>query len=412
MWDFSSVEQTVGDIEQGKMVIVVDNEDAESPGELVMAAQLVTSQTINFMSRHGHGMICMPATKEKLEELGLEMMAPVDLVMTKAAFMVSIDAVGTTRGASARDKAMTIRKFADPDSRPEYFSSPGHVFPLMARPGGALRRAGHTEAAVDLVQLAGLEPVAVMCGGVMDESGDLAKLPFLVSISKEFDLKIVTIQSLIEYRRKSESLVKCLVVIEDFPTRFGTFKLHLYKSDVDKHHHVALALGDISKDEPILVRMHSQCLTGDVFGSMKCDCGEQLEQSMRMIQEEGRGVIVYMRQEGRGIGLESKIRAYKLQDEGYDTVEANHILGFPPDMRDYGIGAQILTDLGVVKLRALTNNPSKRVGLEEHGLEIVERVPIKIKPNKFNKRYLETKRDKMGHMLDDTDEDKGKECHG
>ncbi|HIE04492.1 MAG TPA: bifunctional 3,4-dihydroxy-2-butanone-4-phosphate synthase/GTP cyclohydrolase II [Candidatus Latescibacteria bacterium] len=395
---FASIEEAIEEFRRGKVVIVVDDEDRENEGDFIMAAEKVTPEAVNFMAKHGRGLICVAAPPEHIEKLGLDMMVGRNTALMGTPFTVSIDArEGTTTGISAYDRAITIKKFASPDAKLEDFARPGHVFPLKARAGGVLRRAGHTEAAVDLARLAGLFPAGVLCE-IMDEDGSMARLPKLREIARRFELKIITISDLIAYRWKKEKLVRRVVEV-DFPTRYGHFKLHLYESDVDEHHHLALVKGDIADGRPVLVRVHSECLTGDVFHSKRCDCGDQLERALCMIEGEGRGVFLYMRQEGRGIGLPNKIKAYKLQEEGYDTVEANRLLGFPPDLRDYGIGAQILADLGVRKIRLITNNPAKRVGLEGYGLEIVERVPIEVPPNPYNMRYLETKRDKLGHLI-------------
>jgi 3,4-dihydroxy 2-butanone 4-phosphate synthase/GTP cyclohydrolase II len=398
MADFHTIEEAIEEIRSGRIVIVVDDEDRENEGDFIMAAEKVTPAAINFMAKYGRGMICLPATAERLEELDLGMMVSDNTALQGTPFTVTIDAIdGTTTGISAYDRAMTIKKFVDPKVTSADFARPGHIFPLRARPGGVLRRAGHTEAAVDLARLAGLYPAGVLCE-IMDEDGTMALLPKLFDLSDRFGLKIITIKDLIGYRRRSEKLVRCVEQVQ-MPTYYGNFLLHVYESQVDDHYHLALTKGDIADGDPVLVRMHSECLTGDVFRSMRCDCGEQIDYALRMIEGEGRGTLVYMRQEGRGIGLVNKIKAYKLQEQGYDTVEANRQLGFPPDPRDYGIGAQILLDLGIRRVRLLTNNPAKRVGIEGYGLEIVERLPIEVPPNPENVRYLETKRDKMGHLL-------------
>jgi 3,4-dihydroxy 2-butanone 4-phosphate synthase / GTP cyclohydrolase II len=396
----STIEEALKDIRNGKIVIVVDNEDRENEGDFIMAAEKVTAEAINFMARYGRGLICLPALPERLEELELAMMVNANTAIHGTPFTVSIDALfGATTGISAQDRAETIRQFVDPASRPENFGRPGHVFPLRAMPGGVLRRAGHTEATVDLARLSGLYPAGVLCE-ILNEDGTMARLPELLTIAKKFDLKVITIHDLIAYRRRSEKLVRCVETVE-MPTRFGLFKLHLYDSDVDEREHVALVRGDLSGDEPVMVRMHSECLTGDALGSLRCDCEMNLHSAMEMINKEGRGAVVYMRQEGRGIGLRGKLRAYKLQEEGYDTVDANLKLGFKMDERDYGIGAQILSDLGIHRVRLITNNPSKRVGLEAYGIEIVDRVPVDIQVNEWNLEYMRTKQDRMGHIFKD-----------
>lgn len=395
---FNTIEEAIEDIRQGKMVIVVDDEDRENEGDLLMAAEKVTPESINFMAKYGRGLICLPATRERLEQLDIPPMILRSNAHLNTAYMVSIDArEGITTGISAYDRAVTIKKFTDPEAKPDDFVRPGHVFPLQAVEGGVLRRAGHTEAAVDLAKLAGLFPAGVICE-IMKDDGTMARLPDLMKFARRHSLKIITIADLIEYRRRTEKLVR-RIASANLPSIYGTFKLLVYQSLLDGKEHLALVKGDVSSGEPVLVRVHSECMTGDLFGSLRCDCGEQLRQALRMIEKEGRGVLVYMRQEGRGIGLANKIKAYELQERGLDTVEANVKLGFPPDPRDYGIGAQILVDLGVRKIRLMTNNPRKRAGLSGYGLEIVERVPIEVKPNEFNRRYLETKRSKLGHLL-------------
>ncbi len=395
---FDRIETVVADLRKGKMVIVVDDADRENEGDLVMAAQHVTPAAVNFMAKHGRGLICVPTTGERLQQLGVNRMVRNNRETFKTDFQVSVDAArGITSGISAADRAETIRILAEPTAVPEDLVQPGHVFPLRARPGGVLQRAGHTEAAVDLVQLAGARPIGVICE-IMNDDGTMARLPELLKFAKKHRLKICTIEDLIKFRRTRENLVEREEVVK-MPTEFGDFDLYLYHSKLDNHHHLALVRGDVAGKKNVLVRVHSECLTGDVFGSRRCDCGPQLHQAMRQVAEAGRGVIVYMRQEGRGIGLAPKIRAYKLQEQGYDTVEANKKLGFDMDLREYGLGAQILVDLGLKTIRLLTNNPKKVVGLEGYGLEIVEQVPIKVKPNQHNARYLKTKREKLGHLL-------------
>jgi 3,4-dihydroxy 2-butanone 4-phosphate synthase/GTP cyclohydrolase II len=398
MKQFCSIEEAVAAVRAGEIIVVVDDADRENEGDMILAAEMVTPEKINFLARHARGLICAPLTEERAAQLGLGAMVPQNTCKLGTAFTVSIDLVGgTTTGISAHDRAATVRALVEPRTRPEDFARPGHIFPLVARPGGVLRRAGHTEAAVDLARLAGLSPAGVLCE-VLDDDGSMARLPRLTALAGELGLKIVTIADLIAYRRGSERLVERVREIR-FPTEYGEFTLHLYRSLVSGHHHIALTKGEIRRDEPLLVRVHSQCFTGDVFGSLRCDCGPQLHRAMVMIEETGRGVLLYMNQEGRGIGLENKIHAYSLQDEGHDTVEANEVLGFPADLRDYGVGAQILADLGVGRIRLLTNNPRKVVGLAAHGLEVVDRVPIEIEANDINQRYLAAKRDKLGHLL-------------
>lgn len=395
---FDSIESAVADVKAGRMVIVVDDEDRENEGDLVMAAEHATAEAINFMAKYGRGLICVPTTSERLKQLGIEQMVVQNRETFKTDFQVSVDAAeGISSGISAADRARTIQIMAEPTAVPNDLVQPGHVFPLRAKPGGVLQRAGHTEAAVDLVKLARCRPIGVICE-IMSDDGSMARLSELIEFSKRHELKICSIEALIEYRRKRERLVERAEVV-DMPTEYGKFQLYLYRSRVDGQHHVALVMGKVDKTQSALVRVHSECLTGDVFGSQRCDCGPQLHQALQQIAEAGAGVLLYMRQEGRGIGLASKIKAYKLQEGGFDTVEANLKLGYPMDLREYGLGAQILNDLGLKKIRLLTNNPKKVVGLEGYGLEIVEQVPIRVNPNPHNKMYLETKRLKMGHLL-------------
>ena len=395
---FDSIEAVLRDIACGKMVVVVDDADRENEGDLIMAAEKTTAKAVNFMARFGRGLICVPTAQERLMQLGIERMVLNNRESHRTDFQISVDAAsGITTGISAADRAKTIKILANPTSLAENLVQPGHVFPLRATTGGVLQRAGHTEAAVDLARLADCRPMGVICE-IMNDDGSMARLPQLRRFAKRHKLKICSIAQLIEHRRKREKLVACEELIT-MPTDFGKFDLHLYRSTIDDQHHLALVRGSMNPRRRTLVRVHSECLTGDVFGSRRCDCGPQLQQAMKQVSNAGHGVILYMRQEGRGIGLAPKIKAYKLQQNGFDTVEANEKLGFPMDLREYGIGAQILADLGIKKIRLLTNNPKKVVGLEGYGLEIVEQVPIRVKPNKHNKGYLQTKREKLGHLL-------------
>lgn len=399
MPSFSPVEDLIADIRLGRLVIIVDDEDRENEGDLVCAAAKITPEAINFMATHGRGLICAPITQEAAERLGLPLMVRRNTESHGTNFTVAVDAAdGVSTGISAADRARTVQILANPLAEPRDLVRPGHILPLQAKQGGVLRRAGHTEAAVDLARLAGLEPAGVICE-ILNEDGTMARLPQLLEFAEKHDLKIGTIEALIDYRRSQEKLIERIERIQ-MPTDYGNFDLVVYASKLNpEEHHLALVKGEIRSEDPVLVRVHSECLTGDVFGSRRCDCGSQLHSALVQIEEAGSGVLVYMRQEGRGIGLANKIRAYKLQEEGLDTVEANERLGFGSDLRDYGMGAQILYDLGVRKIRLMTNNPRKVVGLDGHKLEIVEKVPIRIAPNEHNERYLGTKRDKLGHFL-------------
>jgi len=395
---FDSIEAVLADIRKGKMVIVTDDEDRENEGDLIMAAQHVTPAAINFMAKHGRGLICVPTTSDRLQQLGIARMVKENREVFRTDFQVSVDAAkGIGSGISAADRSQTIAIMASPTAVPDDLVQPGHVFPLRAKPGGVLQRSGHTEAAVDLVTLAGGRPIGVICE-IMNDDGTMARLPALLKFAKKHKLKIATIASLIEFRRAREKLIERIETIK-MPTDYGDFDLVLYCSKVDGLHHLALVRGDVVGKKDVLVRVHSECLTGDVFGSRRCDCGPQLHSAMRQVAEAGCGVILYMRQEGRGIGLAPKIQAYKLQEQGYDTVEANEKLGFKMDLREYGLGAQILCDLGLKTIRLLTNNPRKIVGLEGYGLKITQQVPLKVKANPHNERYLKTKKQKMGHLL-------------
>jgi len=396
--ELAPIEEAIEDYRRGRSVIIVDDEGRENEGDLTIPAQFVDAETINFMARYGRGLICVAMSGERLDELRIPLMVGRNDSRFGTGFTVSVEArIGVTTGISAADRARTVQVLADPDSQPEDLVMPGHMFPLRARDGGVLVRAGQTEATVDLCRLAGVQPAAVLCE-IMRADGTMARLPDLKRFATRHGLKIIGVNELISYRLRMDKLIQ-RVTETDLPTAHGLFRAVAYKSLIDPDEHVALVMGDITTPEPVLVRVHSECVTGDVFGSLRCDCGEQIDLAMQRIGEEGRGVLLYMRQEGRGIGLHNKLRAYALQDEGMDTVEANHALGFPADRRDYGIGMQILADLGIREMRLLTNNPAKRAGLDGYGLRVVETVPIVVEPNVHNMRYLETKRTKMGHLL-------------
>lgn len=400
----ATIPEAIEAIKSGKFIIVVDDEDRENEGDLVMAAEKVTPEAINFMAKHGRGLICMPVTGERLDELKIPMMVANNTSKFTTAFAVSVEArEGTSTGISAADRARTVQVMANPKTRPEDLLMPGHMFPLRARDGGVLVRAGQTEATVDLARLAGLYPAGVLCE-IMNEDGTMSRMPQLEVFAEKFGLKIISVADLIAYRYRHERLVQ-RVAEAKLPTPYGNFKVIAYKSQTDPDEHLALVMGDVATDDPVLVRVHSQCLTGDVFQSMRCDCGEQIQMAMQRISQEGRGVVLYMRQEGRGIGIHNKIKAYALQDAGLDTVEANLSLGFKADPRDYGIGAQILADLGVRNMRLMTNNPKKMSGLESYGLKITEQLPLTTQPNPHNRRYLQTKQKKMGHLLKVPDAD-------
>ena len=395
----NTVEEALEDIKKGKLVIVVDDEDRENEGDFVTAARNANPELINFMATHGRGLICTPLIEERCDELGLELMVDSNNSHFDTPFTVSVDLIGEgcSTGISATDRAKTVQALINPETKPKDLGKPGHIFPLRAKAGGVLRRAGHTEAAVDLSRLAGYEPAGLIVE-IMNEDGSMARLPELRNIAKKFDLKIITIEDLISYRMKHETLIEEIVQV-DMPTKYGDFKLKAFKQTTTEEEHLALIKGTWDKDDPVLVRVHSSCFTGDVIGSLRCDCGDQLYSSMKMIDDAGKGVIIYMNQEGRGIGLLNKLKAYKLQEEGYDTLEANLKLGFKGDARDYGVGAQILRSVGIRKMKLLSNNPKKRTGLIGYGLEIVDTVPIEVECNIHNQKYLSTKKEKMGHNL-------------
>ena len=397
-----SIDAAIEDIKAGKLVIVVDDEDREDEGDFITAARNITPEVINFMTKHGRGLICVPLLEERCDELGLELMVNNNTALHETAFTVSVDLLGhgCTTGISAHDRAKTVQALIDSKTKPEDLGRPGHIFPLRAKKGGVLRRAGHTEATIDLARLAGFDPAGVLVE-IMNDDGSMARLLQLKQIAEKFDFKLISIKDLIEYRLKRDSLIEEIVRV-DMPTKYGHFKLIAFQEKNTSNEHLALIKGEWQKDEPVLVRVHSSCFTGDILGSLRCDCGDQLHAAMKMVEKEGRGAILYMSQEGRGIGLLNKLKAYRLQEEGLDTVEANLHLGFQMDQRDYGVGAQMLRYLGITKLRLISNNPKKRVGLIGYGLEIVENVPINIHPNPHNAKYLQTKRDKLGHeILDD-----------
>ena len=399
MSDFATVEEAISDIKAGKMVVVVDDEDRENEGDLIIAGEKVTPEAINFMAKYAKGLICTPMEGARLDALDIPPMVTNNTDNHETAFTVSVDAYDTETGISAFERCQTVKMLLDPKAKPASFRRPGHMFPLRSVEGGVLRRAGHTETTTDLAKLAGLKPYGLCCE-IMDDDGHMMRTPKLKEFAKAHSLHIITVQSLIEYRKRTENFVKEVADV-DFPSKYGHFRIHAYENTLNNKCDLAVVKGDVRGKKNVLVRVHSECLTGDALGSLRCDCGDQLALALRKIEEEGEGVVLYMRQEGRGIGLANKMRAYELQDKGADTVEANVELGFAPDLRDYGIGAQILADLGLTSIRLMTNNPAKRAGLEGYGLEIVERVPLQVAANKFDKRYLTTKKERMGHILSD-----------
>lgn len=402
---FHPIDEAIQDIREGKLVVVVDDEDRENEGDFITAAGNITPEVVNFMTKHGRGLICVPLPEDRCDELGLELMVSNNTALHETAFTVSVDLLGhgCTTGISAHDRAKTIQALIEPKTKIQDLGRPGHIFPLRSKKGGVLRRAGHTEAAVDLTRLAGFPaPYGAVLVEIMNDDGSMARLPELIEVAKKFDFKLISIKDLIEYRLKRDSLIEEIVRV-DMPTKYGNFKLVAFKEKNSTNEHLALLKGSWEKDEPVMVRVHSSCFTGDILGSLRCDCGEQLHKAMQMVEKEGKGAILYMNQEGRGIGLLNKLKAYRLQEDGLDTVEANLHLGFQMDQRDYGIGAQMLRSLGITKLRLISNNPKKRVGLIGYGLEIVENIPIRVQPNPHNEKYLQTKRDKLGHEFVDED---------